>query len=127
MRKAYSCQAFGQPNKHMVDQSLKFWWKILRIGGFENLSFFFLSQPFWLFFQKKYFLASSPSKSCKNYGVEWMGLNFYDNRGFQPKTTHPKHSWRECKYLSPKSFNFNISIPLSKDKKGQQVPFMALY
>ena len=25
-----------------------------------------------------------------------MGLNFYDHRGFQPKKTHPKHSWGEC-------------------------------
>ena len=59
--------------------------KILRIGGFENLSFFWVSL-FEFFFKKKNFLASS-------HGVEWMGLNFYDNRGFQPNTTHPKHSW----------------------------------
>ena len=29
-------------------------------------------------------------------------LNFYDCRGFQPKTNHPKYSWGECnkpKYL----------------------------
>ena len=23
-----------------------------------------------------------------------MELNFYDNRGFQPETTHPKHSYK---------------------------------
>ena len=74
-----------------------------------------------VFFESAFFifLDSFSSKSGKNYGVEWMGLKFYDNCGFQPKTTHPKHSW-------PKSFNFNIFIPLSKDKKDQQAPFMAL-
>ena len=27
------------------------------------------------------------------YGIGWMGLNFYDYCGFQPKITHLKHSW----------------------------------
>jgi hypothetical protein len=56
----------------------------LRIGGFENLSFF--ESAILIFF------SSSPSKSGQNYGVEWMGLNVYDICGFQPKTIHPKHS-----------------------------------
>jgi hypothetical protein len=31
-----------------------------------------------------------------NYVLEWMGLNFYDYDGLQPKMTHTKHSWGEC-------------------------------
>ena len=36
--------------------------------------------------------------------LEWVELNVYDYRGFQPKTTHPKHIWGECTcilYSSP--------------------------
>ena len=39
------------------------------------------------------FFSSFPSKSGTNYGIEWMGPNFYDYHNFQPKTTHPKHFW----------------------------------
>ena len=34
--------------------------------------------------------ASSPQKSVEIHWVEWMGLNFDDYPGFQPKMTHPK-------------------------------------
>jgi hypothetical protein len=47
----------------------------MRIGIFENLSFF--ESAILNFF----ILIESGT----NYGIEWMGLNFYDNRGFQPK------------------------------------------
>ena len=42
------------------------------------------------------FFSSSPCKSVKVYRVEWMGLNFDNCDGFQPKITHPKHFWPEC-------------------------------
>ena len=32
-----------------------------------------------------------------NQGVEWMELNFFDYRGFQPKLTHAKNIGGECK------------------------------
>jgi hypothetical protein len=28
--------------------------------------------------------------------LEWMGLNFYDYDGLQPKITPPKHFSRQC-------------------------------
>ena len=67
----------------LKDQSLKFSWKILRFGGVENLSF--LSRPFWIFFFRKFFFASSQWKSVNIYWIARMGRNFDD--GFQPKTT----------------------------------------
>ena len=76
------------------DQSLKFLQKILRIGGSENLSFF--ESAIWIFVFHLIFFASSPWKSVKTYMVEWMGLNFDDYSGFQPKITHPKYFWPEC-------------------------------
>jgi hypothetical protein len=99
--------SFGQPDKHMdwgtsisfasiypinpTTNPWNFGQKILRTGGFENLSF--LSQPFSFYFSEIFIFVSSPSKSCTNYGVGWLELNFHDNHGFQPKITHPKHSW----------------------------------
>ena len=42
------------------------------------------------------FFASSPWKLVTNYVLEWMGLNFYDYDGLQPKITPPKHFSRQC-------------------------------
>ena len=39
-----------------------------------------------------------PRISVKIYRVVWMGLNFYDNSGFKPKITHPKHYPGEFMY-----------------------------
>ena len=51
------------------------------------------------FFFKKNFFASSSWKLVTNYVLEWMGLNFYDYDGLQPKTTPPKHISRQCSIL----------------------------
>ena len=59
------------------DQSLKFWQKYWELAVLKISVF--LSWPFRLFF------ASFPSKLGKNYGIEWMGLSFYDYWGFKPK------------------------------------------
>ena len=41
--------------------------------------------------------ASSPWKLVTNFVLEWMGLNFYDYDGLQPKITTPKHFRRQCR------------------------------
>ena len=53
----------------------EFFEKKLRIGGFEKLSFF-ESAILNIVFQKR---------------IEWMGLNFLDYDGLQPKLTHTIH------------------------------------
>jgi hypothetical protein len=68
----------------------------LRIGGFEKLSFFELAIFLFFFNYFPILFALSPLKPGKNYGVEWMGLNFYEYCGFQPKITHLKHFGGEC-------------------------------
>ena len=78
--------------------------KVLRFGGFENLSLF----EFWIIFQKKQKNASSSRKLGTNYGVEWMGLNFYDYCGLQPKITHHKHFWPQCRNKILFLLNFSI-------------------
>ena len=72
------------------------------------------------------FFASSPWKLVTNYVLEWMGLNFYDYDGLQPKTTPPKHISRQCKSLffwGGRSFSkVHISIlrtPLKFDKNSK--------
>ena len=52
------------------------WW-IWKIKFFES--------P--IFNSKIFFFVSSPLKSVTNYRLAWMGLNFYDYHGFQPKIT----------------------------------------
>ena len=37
------------------------------------------------------FFASSQWNSVTNHVLEWIGLNFYDYDGLQPKMTHTKH------------------------------------
>ena len=46
---------------------------------------------------KKFFFASSTLKLVTNYVLEWMGFNFYDYDGLQPKNTPPKHFSWQCK------------------------------
>ena len=43
----------------------------------------------------KPFFASSPWILVTNYILEWMGLNFCDYDGLQPKITPPKHFSRQ--------------------------------
>ena len=73
--------------KKTTDQSMKFSQKKLRIGDFEK----------WPFFESAIlnFFASYLLKLVTNYVLEWMGLNFYDYDGLQPKTTPPKHISRQ--------------------------------
>ena len=75
---------------------MKFSQKILRIGDFEKLSF--LSWPFWNFFFKKFFFASSSWKLVKPTWLSRMGQNFKDYPGFQPKITQPKHFSPQCTF-----------------------------
>ena len=41
--------------------------------------------------------ASSPQKSVEIHWVEWMGLNFDDYTGLQPKITPPNISARSVR------------------------------
>ena len=83
------------------DQSLKFLRKILRIGGIEKLSFFWVSH-FEFFFSKKYiFFASSRWNSVQIYRVEQMGQNFDDYPGFQTKATPTKRYATQWTYPGP--------------------------
>ena len=52
--------------------------------------------------------ASSPGKLITNYVLEWMGLNFYDYDGLQPKMTHTKHSWGSVILLVKLNFDQEI-------------------
>ena len=71
--------------------------KILRIGDFEKWAFFESAILNFIFQKKKkIFFASSPWKLVTNYVLEWMGLNFYDYNGIQPKLSPPKHFSRQC-------------------------------
>ena len=53
--------------------------------------------PFLILFTKSFFFASSTLKLVTNYVLEWMGFNFYDYDGLQPKNTPPKHFSWQCK------------------------------
>ena len=70
--------------------------KILRIGDFEKWPFFESAILNFIFSKKKFFFASSLWKLVTNYVLEWMGLNFYDYDGIQPKLSPPKHFSRQC-------------------------------
>ena len=65
--------------------------------------------PFGLVF------ASSPWKLVTNYILEWMGLNFYDYDGLQPKITPPKHFSRQCS-LQP--------TVVHSTKRGRYIKYM---
>ena len=58
--------------------------KTFRTGGFEKLSFFESAIL-------NFFSSSFSWKSVTNFVLEWMGLNFSDYDGLQPKMTHTKH------------------------------------
>ena len=79
-------------------------WKItfFRISDFE----FFLLHP------------------QENYVLEWMGLNFYDYDGLQPKMTHTKHSWGSiCMvHVALLKRPINTFKPVQQTKKGN-LPF----
>ena len=62
--------------------------KVLRIGSFENLSFFESA------ISKVFFFSSMKINQHLKFSKD--GSNFDDYSGYQPKTTHPKHSWGEC-------------------------------
>ena len=47
-----------------------------------------MKQFFFEIFEKNYLEYLD---SVINYVLEWMGLNFYDNDGLQPKMTHTKY------------------------------------
>ena len=63
------------PTNPMSDP-VNFHKKILRIGDFESAILIFF--------------PSSLIKLVTNYVLGWMGLNFYDYDGLQPKTISPK-------------------------------------
>ena len=67
------------------------------ISDFEKLTFF--ESAILNFFFRKKKIASSPLKLVTNYVLEWMGFNFYDYDGLQPKITPPKHFSWQCTYL----------------------------
>ena len=86
---------------------------------------FFLSWPFWTFFYKKNFFASSPCKSVKGSWISRMGQNFDDYPGFQPKITHPKHFSRQCKYH--KAWNFSSQITKAQATSVSACPVENLF
>ena len=61
----------------------------------KNSGFFWVGH-FDFFFKKKN--ASSPWKLVANYVLEWMGLNFDDYTGLQPKITPPNISARSVRW-----------------------------
>ena len=60
--------------------------QILRIVGFEKKYIFWIHQiPNSQKFKTHFFFFHPHSNQLNIYGVPWMGLNFYDYPGFQPK------------------------------------------
>ena len=75
-------------NFHGLNLVFFFKWKV---SGFEKIIFFEFTN-----FQFKnsnyiFFFVSSPMKSVTNYGVAWIGLNYYDYQDFHPKLGMRKH------------------------------------
>ena len=78
-------------------------WNFLE--NIENQWFWKSQGFFWNFcFWFDFFLLW---RSVKIYRLEWMGLNFDDYSGFQPKITHPKHFWPRCTLKICMSTNTN--------------------
>ena len=75
---------------------MKFWQNLLSFWRSWKTQFFWVGHFDFFFPKKKKNFASSPWKLVTNYVLEWMGLNFYDYDGLQPKTTPPKHISRQC-------------------------------
>ena len=55
-------------------------------GNHQNFDPFLISKNLWLIFME----IKQKWKLVTNYVIEWMGLNFYDYGGLQPKMIHPK-------------------------------------
>ena len=81
---AFTCLNSTIPRSIHKIFTLKYW----KVAILKND--LFLSWPFWFFF------ASSTWKLVTNYVLEWMGLNFYDYDGIQPKLSPPKYFSRQC-------------------------------
>ena len=79
---------------------MKFLKKIIENWRFWKTQFFWVGHFEFCFPKKIFFFASSTRKLVKNYVLEWMGLNFYDYDGLQPKITPPKHFSRQCNCAS---------------------------
>ena len=67
---------------------------IFRLGEINNIMIF----SFVKFFFFTFFSSLLHIKIVTNYVLEWMELKFYDYDGLQPKMTHTKHSWGECRF-----------------------------